>query len=94
MAYLGLGTMLFGVYQKVALGLSYRKIKKELALYFGVSVSTATLSAMVAEVAHLFGPAYARLIKLMRQQRAIHIDENKLLASGNPLLTPEKPVCV
>ncbi len=44
-------------------------------VYFGLSVSTATLSAMVAEVAHLFGPAYARLIKLMRQPGAIHIDE-------------------
>jgi len=79
---LGLRTMLFVVYQKVALGLSYRKIKKELALYFGLSLSTATLSVMVAEVAHLFGPAYARLIKLMRQQGAIHIDETSWPIDG------------
>ena len=79
---LGLRTMLFVVYQKVALGLSYRKIKKELALYFGLSVSTGTLSAMVAEVAHLFGPACARLIKLMRQQSAIHIDETSWPIDG------------
>ena len=37
---------------------------------------------MVAEVAHLFGPAYARLIKLMRQQGAIHIGETSWPIDG------------
>jgi transposase len=72
---LGLHVMLFVVYQKVALGLSYGKIQRELAIYFGLQVSEGELPDMVAELAHLFGPAYARLIRLMRQQAAIHIDE-------------------
>lgn len=67
--------LLFVVYQKVALGLSYGKIRRELALYFGLTVSLGELPTMVAEVARLFGPAYARLIRLMRQQAALHIDE-------------------
>jgi hypothetical protein len=53
---LGLHLMLFVVYQKVALGLSYGKIRRELAIYFNLSVSRKTLQAIVAEVAHLFGP--------------------------------------
>lgn len=50
---LGWHVLLFVVYQKVALGLSYGKIQHELATYFGLSVSQGTL---VAEVARLFGP--------------------------------------
>lgn len=72
---LGLHVLLFVVYQKVALGLSYGKIQRELATYFGLTVSVGELPTMVAEVARLFGPAYARLMSLMRQQAAIHIDE-------------------
>lgn len=72
---LGLNVMLFVAYQKAGLGLSYGKIRHELATYFGLVVSPAEPVNMVAEVARLFGPAYARLIRLMRQQAAIHIDE-------------------
>jgi transposase len=72
---LGLHVLLFVCYQKVAMGLSYGKIQRELALYFGLSISQGELPQMVAEVARLFGPAYARLISLMRQQAALHIDE-------------------
>lgn len=72
---LGLHVMLFVVYQKAALGLSYGKIKRELTTYFGLQVSPGELVNIMAEVARLFGPAYARLIRLMRQQAAIHIDE-------------------
>lgn len=79
---LGLHVMLFVVYQKVALGLSYPKIKRELATYFGLTVTTATLINMVAEVGQIFGPAYARLIELMRQQAAIHIDETTWPVDG------------
>jgi transposase len=71
----GLYLLLFVCYQKVALGLSYGKIQRELALYFGLRISQGALPQMVAEVARLFGPAYARLLSLMRQQAAIHIDE-------------------
>jgi hypothetical protein len=81
---LGLNLMLFVVYQKVALGLSYRKIRKELATYFGLQVSPGTLVNLVAEAAQLFGPAYARLIKLMRQQKVIHIDETSWRVKGQP----------
>jgi transposase len=79
---LGLNVMLFVVYQKVALGLSYGKIRHELATYFGLQVSPGELVNMVAEVARLFGPAYARLIRLMRQQAAIHIDETGWRVDG------------
>jgi transposase len=72
---LGLNVMLFVVYQKMGLGLSYGKIRRELRTYFGLTVSPGELVAMVAEIARLFGPAYARLIRLMRQQAAVHIDE-------------------
>lgn len=72
---LGLRTMLFVVYQKVALGLSYGKIQHELRTYFGLTVSQGALVGMVATLARLFGPAYARLVRLMRQQAAIHVDE-------------------
>jgi hypothetical protein len=72
---LGLQVMLFVVYQKVALGLSYGKVRRELETYFGLQVSPGELVHMVAEVARLFGPAYGRLIRLMRQQAAIHVDE-------------------
>ncbi len=79
---LGLNLMLFVVYQKVALGLSYGKIKKELAIYFDLQVSRATLVNIVDEVAQIFGPAYARLIKLMRQQKVLHLDETSWRVDG------------
>ena len=79
---LGLHTMLFVVYQKVALGLSYPKIQRELALYFGLTVSPTTLINMVAEMAQIFGPAYAQLIKTMRQQASLHIDETTWSVDG------------
>jgi hypothetical protein len=79
---LGLNVMLFVVYQKVALGLSYGKIEHELATYFGLQISQGELVSMVAEVARLFGPAYAHLIRLMRQQAAIHIDETGWRVDG------------
>lgn len=79
---LGLNVMLFVSYQKAGMGLSYGKIRRELATYFGLQVSPAELVNMVAEVAQLFGPAYARLVRLMRQQAAIHIDETSWRIDG------------
>jgi len=79
---LGLHLMLFVVYQKVALGLSYGKIQRELAIYFGLHASQGTLTAIVAELAQLFGPAYAHLIKTMRQQAALHVDETGWRVDG------------
>jgi transposase len=81
---LGLHVLLFVVYQKVALGLSYGKIQRELRSYFGLRLSLGELPSMVAEVAVLFGPAYARLLELMRQQAAIHIDETSWRVDGVP----------
>jgi transposase len=81
---LGLHVLLFVVYQKVALGLSYSKIQRELQTYFGLRVSMGELPGMVAEIAALFGPAYARLLELMRQQAAIHIDETSWRVDGVP----------
>jgi len=80
---LGLHVMLFVVYQKVALGLSYGKVQRELAIYFGLRISQGQLSNIVAEVAHIFGPAYARLIRLMRQQAALHVDETGWRIDGD-----------
>jgi transposase len=79
---LGLRTLLFVVYQKVALGLSYGKIQHELATYFGLRVSQGELVRMVATLARLFGPAYARLIRLLRQQAAVHVDETGWRVDG------------
>ncbi len=81
---LGLHVLLFVVYQKVALGLSYGKIQHELRTYFGLTVSAGELPGMVAEIAALFGPAYARLLDLMRQQAAIHVDETSWRIDGVP----------
>jgi transposase len=81
---LGLHVLLFVVYQKVALGLSYSKIQRELRTYFGLTISLGELPSMVAEIARLFGPAYARLLELMRQQAAIHIDETSWRVEGVP----------
>jgi transposase len=81
---LGLHVLLFVVYQKVALGLSYGKIQRELRSYFGLTISAGELPSMVAEVAALFGPAYARLLELMRHQAAIHIDETSWRINGVP----------
>jgi hypothetical protein len=53
----GLHVLLLVVYQKVALGLSYRKIQHELRSYFGLRLSVGQLPSLVAEVAALFGPA-------------------------------------
>ena len=78
----GLHVLLFVVYQKVALGLSYPKIQHELRTYFGLTISVGELPSMVDEVAQLFGPAYARLLKLMRRQAAIHIDETSWRIDG------------
>lgn len=80
---LGLNVMLFVVYQKVALGLSYGKVRRELSMYFGLQVSKAQLIWMVAKIARLFGPAYARLIRLMREQAAIHVDETGWRIDGD-----------
>lgn len=79
---LGLQVMLFVVYQKAALGLSYGKIKRELSIYFGLQVSRGTLVNIMTEVSRMFGPAYAQLIRLMRQQAAIHIDETSWPVDG------------
>jgi transposase len=79
---LGLQVMLFVVYQKTALGLSYGKVKKELKSYFGLEVSRGTLVNIITEVSQMFGPAYAQLIRLMRQQAAIHIDETTWPVDG------------
>lgn len=81
---LGLHVLLFVVYQKVALGLSYGKIQHELRAYFGLTVSAGELPGMVAEIAALFGPAYARLLDLMRQQAAIHVDATSWRVDGVP----------
>jgi transposase len=81
---LGLHVLLFVVYQKVALGLSYSKIQRELRTYFGLTISAGELPSMVAEVARLFGPAYARLLDLMRHQAALHIDETSWRVEGVP----------
>src|SRR6266487_2387653 len=81
---LGLHVLLFVVYQKVALGLSYGKIQRELRAYFGLTISAGELPGMVAEIAALFGPAYARLLDLMRRQAAIHIDETSWRIEGVP----------
>jgi transposase/cell division protein FtsB len=81
---LGLHVLLFVVYQKVALGLSYSKIQHELRSYFGLRVSAGELPGMLAEIAALFGPAYARLLHLMRQQAAIHVDETSWRVDGVP----------
>lgn len=80
---LGLHVMMFVVYQKVALGLSYSKIRRELATYFGLRVSKGQLSNIVGEVAALFGPSYRRLIALMRQQAAVHVDETGWRVNGD-----------
>ena len=79
----GLQLMLFVVYQKVALGLSYGKIKTELALYFGLDVSRGQLSNIVLEVSKLFGPNYADLLRLMRQQSVLHVDETGWKVNGD-----------
>lgn len=79
---LGWNVLLFVVYQKVALGLSYGKIQHELSTYFGLRLSKGQLARIVAEVARIFGPAYARLIRLMRKQVAIHIDETGWRVDG------------
>lgn len=81
---LGLHVLLFVVYQKVALGLSYAKIQHELRTYFGLRVSLGELPGMVAEIATLFGPAYARLLDLMRVQAALHVDETGWRIDGVP----------
>jgi transposase len=81
---LGLHVLLFVVYQKVALGLSYSKIQPELRTYFGLTISLGELPSMVAEIARLFGPAYARLLELMRQQAALHSDETCWRVDGVP----------
>ena len=79
----GLQLMLFVVYQKVALGLSYGKIKTELSLYFGLEVSRGQLSNIVLEVSQLFGASYADLLRLMRQQSVLHIDETGWKVNGD-----------
>jgi transposase len=79
----GLQLMLFVVYQKVALGLSYRKIRTELRLYFGLRISRGELSNIVAQVSRLFGPTYAELLRLMRQQMVLHIDETGWKVDGD-----------
>lgn len=79
----GLQLMLFVVYQKVALGLSYRKIRTELRLYFGLHISRGELSNIVAQVSHLFGPTYIDLLRLMRQQMVLHIDETGWKVDGD-----------
>jgi transposase len=80
---LGLRVMLFVVYQKVVLGLSYGKIRQELRTYFGLRVSKGELSNLVAEVADMLGPAYTRLIKVLRQQAALHVDETGWRINGD-----------
>ncbi len=88
---LGLYVMLFVVYQKVALGLSYGKIQREPSTYFGLRISKGQLSNLVAKVADLFGPTYRRLIELLRQQAAVHIDETGWRVKGDKLIEGKPP---
>lgn len=81
---LGLHVLLFVVYQKAALGLSYSKIQHELHTYFGLTMSAGEPPSIVAEIATLFGQAYARLLNLLRQQAAIHVDETSWRVDGVP----------
>lgn len=80
---LGLRVMLFVVYQKVIMGLSYRKIQRELALYFQLDVSRGELPRIVDELAQRFGPAYRQLIDLLRQQHTLHVDETGWRVDGD-----------
>ena len=80
---LGLQVMLFVVYQKVGLGLSVGKVKRELSTYFGLQVSRGTIINILTEVSRMFGPAHARLIRLMRRQSALHIDETSWPVDGD-----------
>jgi hypothetical protein len=43
--------------------------------YFGLTISASELTRIVAEIATLFGLAYARLLKLIRQQAVLHLGE-------------------
>lgn len=70
-----LQVLLFVVSQQVAMGLRYGKIRRALATYVGLTVSLGELPTMLSEGARLFGPAYARLLRLIRQHAALHIDE-------------------
>ncbi len=79
----GLQLMLFVVYQKVALGLSYSKIRTELSLYFGLRISRGELSNIVVQVSQLFGPIYTDLLRFMRQQTVLHIDETGWKVNGD-----------
>lgn len=79
---LGLHLRLFVVFQKVGLGRSYGKIQTELATYFPIGVSPGELARIVAEVARRFGPASARLVRLVRRPAALHIDETGWRIAG------------
>ena len=80
---LGLHVMLFVVYQKVIMGLSYSKIQHELERYFQLHVSLGELPRIVDEIAQRFGPAYTQLINLLRQQQTLHVDETGWPVDGD-----------
>lgn len=79
----GFQLMLFVVYQKTALGLSYGKIQEELERYFGLKISKGQLSNITIEVSQLFGSAYADLLEIMRTQKGLHIDETGWKVDGD-----------
>ena len=79
----GFHLMLFVVYQKAALGLSYGKIKRELSIYYGLTISKGELSNIISEMNRLFGPAYGHLLRLMRQQSILHVDETGWRVNGD-----------
>lgn len=79
----GFQLMLFVIYQKVALGLSYGKIQEELERYFGLTLSKGQLSNIVIDVNKLFGASYADLIRIMRMQKGLYVDETGWKIDGD-----------
>ena len=79
----GFQLMLFVVYQKVALGLSYGKIQEELERYFGLTISKGQLSNIVTDVSKLFGASYADLVRIMRMQKGLYVDETGWKVDGD-----------
>lgn len=72
---LGINVMLLTVFQKYGLHLSYDNIRKNLELYFGMKITTATLCNAVRLISHYYKEEFDDIKSQIKEAKAVYTDE-------------------
>jgi transposase-like protein len=74
--------MLYIIFQKFALGLPYNKIRVHLQEYFDISLSEKAIYDAVQRLARYLGPEFTKIVKEIRQLKAVNVDETGWRING------------